>query len=465
MTCKLSNKLFSAETEDIKLAVEKLYTEQDRHASDPMIEETNPVKILQNIEDLPILLEHVGQLIHCQTGFIISYLCAGPNPQNNWSISATSYHVGKMLQENDFSMVYPAIDKDVLATFIDFAELRMSAVDNSVGSTSSAGPCNRDYLKNDTDESRSFYNFDDVNDASPVANSHDTPLRLLVVHPKLCNPAQAVTSWQAVGLTSGLTHASMVDNEHCTRSTEHVLLELSNHCPPMVTSTADNWEDENTLLLEWSSLGYVTPCSSIMNFCLDDILTEGFNAFRFDAGLSSAPSRTLPVGAMLNPDTHNDLFGVPSMSFPPNLPLVNTAATETAQFFKDPLLQLNLIPGSFSAAMANAILVLPCNHVSPVLDTSSTNKDTQGDQLECTNLRGKQSMSKQSILNHSGNTNMQQTAEPTVVDMWHSTHVPKKSTQEQLMNTIGSNPPCKKHSPSSVNVEHLKSKKACMSMT
>ncbi|KAI6017039.1 hypothetical protein EDC04DRAFT_2902827 [Pisolithus marmoratus] len=478
MTHKLLNKLFSAETEDIKLAVEKLYMEQDRHASDPTFEETDPEKILWNIEDLPIL-EHVGELIHCQTGFIISYLCAGPNPQNNWNISATSYHVGKTLQGNDFSMVYPAIDEDVLAAFIDFAELvyspdqRKSSVDNSVGSTSSTSPCNHDYLKTDTGELSkretdieggehqmcnvirglgdvgSLYNFDAVSDASPAANGHDM----------LCKPAQAMTTWQVVGLMSGLTHASMVNNEHCTRSAEHVLLQQSSHCPPMVTSTADNWENDNMLSLDWSSSGYVTPCSSITNFSLDDILTEGFNAFRFDAGLSSTPSGTLPVGAMLNLDMHNDLFSIPSTLFLPDLPLVNTA-TETAWIFEEPPPQLNLIPGSFSAAMENAIPALPHNCMSPVLYVSSANKDMQGDQPECTNLRGKQSISEQGILNHSGDTNTQ-TAEPTIVDMWHSTCIPKKSTQEQLMNAIGSNPPHKKCSPSSVNAKHLKSKYIC----
>ena len=45
--------------------------------------------VYRNIEDLPILLERVGELIYRRTGFVVTYLCAGPNPQNDWKISAT----------------------------------------------------------------------------------------------------------------------------------------------------------------------------------------------------------------------------------------------------------------------------------------------------------------------------------------------------------------------------------------
>ncbi|KAI6041795.1 hypothetical protein EDC04DRAFT_2601427 [Pisolithus marmoratus] len=114
MACRLSKKLFSTKMDDIKPAVEKLYMEQERE---------DFMSYQRNIEDLPILLEHVGELIHRKTGFIISYLCVGPNPKNNWNISAMSYHIRKTLEGNDFSMVYPAVDEGVLATFIDFAEL------------------------------------------------------------------------------------------------------------------------------------------------------------------------------------------------------------------------------------------------------------------------------------------------------------------------------------------------------
>ncbi|KAI6007061.1 hypothetical protein EDD15DRAFT_2358156 [Pisolithus albus] len=504
MTRRLSKKLLSTETNDVKLAVEKLYMEQERHISQSMTEETDPEKILRNIEDLPILLERVGELIHRRTGFIVSYLCAGPNPKNNWNISATSYHIGKTSEGNDFSMIYPALDEDVLAAFIDFAELvyppdrRKSPVNNVTGSSSSVDPSNHDYPKNDTDElsrretdlegrehgtcdttrghddTGSLYNVNDVNGASPAVNSHDTvsaidasiyflmhqSLRLLVALPNLRKPAQAITTWQVAGLTSSLTPAGMSGNEDYPAQTSH--------CPPVITSVTDNWENvnENTLLLDWGSSGCATPCSSVTNFSLDDILTEGFNTFGFDVDFSSSFG-TLPDGPVPNSDTHNLQFDIPSTSFIPDFPQIDTAI-QTSQNFEDPVPHFNFTAGSFSAAMADAIPSLPCNHRSPAppnvaecpLDVSSASKDIQED--ECTDLRGKQSVSEQGM-DGSCSKNTQQASGSSQVDMRRSSRVPKKSTREELMNAIGSNPSGKKRPPSSVTAGHPKSKKARMS--
>lgn len=458
MTRRLSKKLLSTETNDVKLAVEKLYMEQERHISQSMTEETDPEKILRNIEDLPILLERVGELIHRRTRFIISYLCAGPNPKNNWNISATSYHIGKTTEGNDFSMIYPALDEDVLAAFIDFAELvyppdrRKSPANNASGSSSSVDPSNHDYSKNDTDESsrretdlegrecgtcdttrghddtESLYNVNDVNGASPAVVGRTSEL----------TQARTGNHDMITGLTSGLTPSGMSGKEDYPAQTSH--------CPPVITGVTDNWENvnENTLLLDWGSSGCGTPCSSVTNFSLDDILAEGFNTFGFDADFSSSFG-TLPDGPVPNSDMHNIQSDIPSMSFTPDFPLIDTAI-RTSQNFEDPAPHFNFTAGSFSAAMADAISSLPCNHPSPAppniaecpVDVTSASKDIQEDQH--TDLRAPGS---------------------SAVDMRRSTRVPKKSTREELMNAIGSNPSGKKRSPSSVTAGHLKSKYIC----
>ncbi|KIM65725.1 hypothetical protein SCLCIDRAFT_22602 [Scleroderma citrinum Foug A] len=123
MRQKLSIKLLAEEMDDVKEVVKRLYSEQKRDKLKPVTAETNPEKILQRIEDLPILLQCVEELIYDRTGFIITYLCTGPNLKNDWNISTTSYHVGKTLQGHDFSAVYPTVDHDILTGFIDFAEL------------------------------------------------------------------------------------------------------------------------------------------------------------------------------------------------------------------------------------------------------------------------------------------------------------------------------------------------------
>ncbi|KAI6142309.1 hypothetical protein EDD17DRAFT_240741 [Pisolithus thermaeus] len=356
-------------------------------------------------------------------------------------------------------MIYPALDKDVLAAFIDFAELvyppdrRKSPANNASGSSSSVDPSNHDYSKNDTDESsrremdlegrergtcdttrghddtESLYNVNDVNGASPAVVGRTSEL----------TQARTGNHDMIAGLTSGLTPSGMSGKEDYPAQTSH--------CPPVITGVTDNWENvnENTLLLDWGSSGCGTPCSSVTNFSLDDILAEGFNTFGFDADFSSSFG-TLPDGPVPNSDMHNIQSDIPSTSFTPDFPLIDTAI-RTSQNFEDPAPHFNFTAGSFSAAMADAISSLPCNHPSPAppnvaecpVDVTSASKDIQEDQR--TDLRAPGS---------------------SAVDMWRSTRVPKKSTREELMNAIGSNPSGKKRSPSSMTAGHLKSKKARM---
>ncbi|KIJ09686.1 hypothetical protein PAXINDRAFT_17235 [Paxillus involutus ATCC 200175] len=124
---KLAKDLLENESEEVREEVDRLYKEQvqqKKATGDPaMKRETNPERILRNIDDLPVLLDRVVELIHLRTGFVVLFICAGPHPRNDWEISATTYHSGKTPNDNDFSVVYPAFDDEVLSTFIDFVEM------------------------------------------------------------------------------------------------------------------------------------------------------------------------------------------------------------------------------------------------------------------------------------------------------------------------------------------------------
>ncbi|KIJ10011.1 hypothetical protein PAXINDRAFT_16916 [Paxillus involutus ATCC 200175] len=117
---KLAKDLWENESEEVREEVDRLYKEQiqqKKATGDPaMKRETNPERIL-NINDLPVLLDRVVELIHLRTGFVVSFICASPHPRNNWEISATTYHSGKTPNDNDFSVVYPAFDDEVLSAY------------------------------------------------------------------------------------------------------------------------------------------------------------------------------------------------------------------------------------------------------------------------------------------------------------------------------------------------------------
>ncbi|KIK77961.1 hypothetical protein PAXRUDRAFT_165274 [Paxillus rubicundulus Ve08.2h10] len=124
-TCKLSNELLAAESDDVKLKIKEIYELQKRKRSTTEVpgEVTDPGEIQRAIDDLPYVLKSIAVAIKQHTHFTVSFICAGPDLSKNWGITSLSCHPGETPQGNTFTTLFPKEDNILLAVYQDYAEL------------------------------------------------------------------------------------------------------------------------------------------------------------------------------------------------------------------------------------------------------------------------------------------------------------------------------------------------------
>ncbi|KAH0828895.1 hypothetical protein J3R83DRAFT_2294 [Lanmaoa asiatica] len=122
---KLSRALLEAESDDVKQSIRKVYDAQalDDGEQEAGTEVSDPVKIQEAIDDLPLALAQIVELIKSQTRWAVSFFCAGPDPSRNWEISSLSCHPNETPQGQSFAYVYPKEDNLALSAFQDFTEI------------------------------------------------------------------------------------------------------------------------------------------------------------------------------------------------------------------------------------------------------------------------------------------------------------------------------------------------------
>ncbi|KAF8837384.1 hypothetical protein BDN67DRAFT_983298 [Paxillus ammoniavirescens] len=121
----LSKELLEAEDEDTKIKIQEMYKLQSKKRRDRglMEEETDPLTIQEAIEDLPLVLTCIVTLIKQCTRFAVSFLCAGPDPSQNWEIASLFCHLEETPQGNTFACRFPKEENTMLVAFQDYAEL------------------------------------------------------------------------------------------------------------------------------------------------------------------------------------------------------------------------------------------------------------------------------------------------------------------------------------------------------
>ncbi|KIK74896.1 hypothetical protein PAXRUDRAFT_174380 [Paxillus rubicundulus Ve08.2h10] len=87
---KLSKELLDAEDEDIKQRIQEMYEAQKKQGKRDtgMTNQTDPDAIQEAIKDLLFALAHIAALIKQRTCFVVSFICAGPDPSRNWEITS-----------------------------------------------------------------------------------------------------------------------------------------------------------------------------------------------------------------------------------------------------------------------------------------------------------------------------------------------------------------------------------------
>ncbi|KAG2053532.1 hypothetical protein BDR06DRAFT_1008669 [Suillus hirtellus] len=94
---KFCKELLEDESDEVKKEVKDKYDKQKKVKRDMLDDEddnyeTDPDAITKAINDLPIICQHFACLIKKKTRFIVSFMCAGPEPRHNWDIVSLSCH-------------------------------------------------------------------------------------------------------------------------------------------------------------------------------------------------------------------------------------------------------------------------------------------------------------------------------------------------------------------------------------
>ncbi|KAG1726702.1 uncharacterized protein EDB91DRAFT_1254203 [Suillus paluster] len=129
---KFCKELLEDESDEVKKEVREKYNKQkkvkkdmlhDKADDDDNNDETDADAIVKGIDDLPIICQRFARLIKKKTRFIVSFMCAGPDPRQNWNIVTLSCHPSETPAGNDFSQLCPDKDNTFLAAYQEYAEL------------------------------------------------------------------------------------------------------------------------------------------------------------------------------------------------------------------------------------------------------------------------------------------------------------------------------------------------------
>ncbi|KAG1724933.1 uncharacterized protein EDB91DRAFT_1254983 [Suillus paluster] len=133
---KFCKELLEDESDEVKKEVREKYNKQKKVKKDMLHDkadddddddddddETDADAIVKGIDDLPIICQCFARLIKKKTRFIVSFMCAGPDPRQNWNIVTLSCHPSETPAGNDFSQLCPDKDNTFLAAYQEYAEL------------------------------------------------------------------------------------------------------------------------------------------------------------------------------------------------------------------------------------------------------------------------------------------------------------------------------------------------------
>ncbi|KAG1886405.1 uncharacterized protein F5891DRAFT_988963 [Suillus fuscotomentosus] len=120
--------LLEDESDEVKKEVKDKYDKQKKVKRDMLDDEddnyeTDPDAIAKAIDDLPIICQRFARLIKKKTRFIVSFMCAGPEPRHNWDIVSLSCHPSETPAGSNFSQLCPDKDNTFLAAYQQYAEL------------------------------------------------------------------------------------------------------------------------------------------------------------------------------------------------------------------------------------------------------------------------------------------------------------------------------------------------------
>ncbi|KAG1884770.1 hypothetical protein F4604DRAFT_1676858 [Suillus subluteus] len=125
---KFCKELLEDESDEVKEEVREKYDKQKKVKrvmldNEDDNDETDADAIAKAIDDLPIICQRFARLIKKKTRFIVSFMCAGPEPRHDWDIVSLSCHPSETPAGSNFSQLCPDKDNTFLAAYQQYAEL------------------------------------------------------------------------------------------------------------------------------------------------------------------------------------------------------------------------------------------------------------------------------------------------------------------------------------------------------
>ncbi|KAG1797447.1 uncharacterized protein HD556DRAFT_1306588 [Suillus plorans] len=125
---RFCKELLEDESDEVKEEVRERYSRQKKVKrvvldDEDDNDETDADAIAKAIDDLPIICQRFARLIKKKTRFIVSFMCAGPEPRHDWDIVSLSCHPSETPAGSNFSQLCPDKDNTFLAAYQQYAEL------------------------------------------------------------------------------------------------------------------------------------------------------------------------------------------------------------------------------------------------------------------------------------------------------------------------------------------------------
>ncbi|KAG2112872.1 hypothetical protein DEU56DRAFT_761967 [Suillus clintonianus] len=122
---KFSKELLNDEDEEVKIQIRDMSGKKN-HLDEDSEDDCVPFDaegIAQGIDDLPIICRRFAQLVKKKTGFLVSFMFAGPDPRNDWDMTSLFCHPSETQQGRTFAQLYQTADRNFLEVFQQYAEI------------------------------------------------------------------------------------------------------------------------------------------------------------------------------------------------------------------------------------------------------------------------------------------------------------------------------------------------------
>ncbi|KAG1727885.1 hypothetical protein EDB19DRAFT_2042693 [Suillus lakei] len=113
---KFSKELLDDEEEDVKAQIHEMYKQQQQKIHNKLDDDKDDCMldaegIIQGIDDLPIICRQFAHLVRKKTGFIMSFMFAGPDLRSDWDMTSLSCHPSETSQRRNFAQLYQMADR------------------------------------------------------------------------------------------------------------------------------------------------------------------------------------------------------------------------------------------------------------------------------------------------------------------------------------------------------------------